>query len=346
MDSQFAIVMRPYPARGGTQVQVPIESQPYFDGYDSVTSSHSKQSKAFCKARARGRLNTLKVEMPECRSVTTPIVVFHKVGDTMEYSVLDGDNEGASFLDSLVAGLDDGSTRRSNSRSTMWRVENATTPQIVEASAPLEMKAKYRRWAVTPEGELLKSFDIVVGNGSVTQPKIDAFDGFEDARKGRTPRKYSRSENRDSNMLAQQGYCCAVLPEATKGTALAWIDPTSPIDGVRMVEITFEGDHLIPRCVDGSDDDANRPMVCKFINQFKGSKLIVGEDGAVLPIEEIRIRIRTALQRSGQRIISFHEYHEWLAKMKVHEALQSLDLAAKARTGTLQYPWLKNGPAA
>lgn len=123
--------MRPYPQRGGTQIQVPQElAATFFHGIKYVQSQYDGRrhpiSPARTKSRARSGLgrvvNTLKLEIPECKDKAVPVVQFQKTGETIKYSVFDGakDMQGKMILQSLEAGLASGTTKRTRPDSTMW----------------------------------------------------------------------------------------------------------------------------------------------------------------------------------------------------------------------------------
>jgi len=119
------LIMRPFPSRNGTQIQIPVmANQRFFDNSADVISEHNGEAHSIHEARARGKTNTLKLEIPECRELTVPVLVFRKTDGGTMYRVFDGQSgEGAKLLKRLDQGLADGSTVRTYARSTMFRVE-------------------------------------------------------------------------------------------------------------------------------------------------------------------------------------------------------------------------------
>jgi hypothetical protein len=123
--------MRPYPQRGDTQIQVPQElATTFFRGIKYVESQYDRRQHPISPARTKSRsgsrsgrvVNTLKLEIPECKGKAIPLVQFQKAGGTIEYSVFDGakDVQGKMILHALEAGLASGTTKRTRPGSTMW----------------------------------------------------------------------------------------------------------------------------------------------------------------------------------------------------------------------------------
>lgn len=101
-----------------------MANQRFFADSAEVISDHNGEAHSIHEARARGKTNTLKLEIPECRDLKVPILVFHKTDHGTAYRVFDGrSGEGAKLLKRLEQGLADGSTVRTYARSTMFRVE-------------------------------------------------------------------------------------------------------------------------------------------------------------------------------------------------------------------------------
>jgi HKD family nuclease len=119
------LIMRPFPSRNGTQIQIPVmANQRFFNNSAEVISEHNGETHSIHEARARGKTNTLKLEIPECRELRVPVLVFQKTDRGTMYRVFDGrSGEGAKLLKRLEQGLADGSTVRTYARSTMFRVE-------------------------------------------------------------------------------------------------------------------------------------------------------------------------------------------------------------------------------
>jgi HKD family nuclease len=117
------LTMRPYPARGGTQVQVPQESAAsFFHRIRSVTSRHDGRQHPISPARSGGFINTIKLEIPECEPLQLPIVQFDKHNGLVEYTVFDGQNDpqGQQLWQDLQAGLKTGISKQTRRNSTIW----------------------------------------------------------------------------------------------------------------------------------------------------------------------------------------------------------------------------------
>jgi hypothetical protein len=119
------LIMRPFPSRNGTQIQIPVmANERFFADSEDVISEHNGDTRTIHEAHARGKTNTLKLEIPECRGVKIPALVFHKTDRGTTYRVFDGrSGQGAELYKRLESGLADGSTVRTYARSTMFRVE-------------------------------------------------------------------------------------------------------------------------------------------------------------------------------------------------------------------------------
>jgi HKD family nuclease len=73
------LIMRPFPSRNGTQIQVPVmANERFFADSAKVISEHNGDTRSIHEARARGKTNTLKLEIPECRDLKEPVLVFRK----------------------------------------------------------------------------------------------------------------------------------------------------------------------------------------------------------------------------------------------------------------------------
>lgn len=91
-----------------TQTQVPkdVASSPFFGGATSVKSIHNGEVHEFRKANARGILNTLKLELPEMRNMTDPVVRFERTPTGIQYEVYDSPTpQGQSIMQALNIGL-------------------------------------------------------------------------------------------------------------------------------------------------------------------------------------------------------------------------------------------------
>lgn len=127
----LSLTMRPYPQRGGTQVQVPQEvEETYFKGITHVESQHDRRRHPISPARTKSRsvsrsgrvVNTLKLEVPECRGKGVPIIQFTKDNGTVTYRVFDGNvgTQGNLLLASLEANLASGDAKQTRKGSTIW----------------------------------------------------------------------------------------------------------------------------------------------------------------------------------------------------------------------------------
>lgn len=125
------LTMRPYPQRGGTQIQVPqgLETT-FFRGIKYVESQHDGRHRPISPARTKSRsgsrlgrvVNTLKLEIPEFKGMSVPIIQFQKTDGGIKYTAFDGakDMQGKLLLASLESGMASGVTKRTRQDSTMW----------------------------------------------------------------------------------------------------------------------------------------------------------------------------------------------------------------------------------
>jgi len=101
------LIMRVRPSRG-TQIQLPFRlwEDPFFANVSSVISSHDGTERGIHTAKAHGKRNTAKVEMPETRGTVIPIVRFEHTPLGLMYRVFDGSSGiGAVLLGRLHGGL-------------------------------------------------------------------------------------------------------------------------------------------------------------------------------------------------------------------------------------------------
>lgn len=90
-----------------TQTQIPkdVAESAFFKGISAVLSVHSGQTHGVRPAKARGIVNTLKLEIPEMRTMNDPIVRFEHSAAGVQYEVYEGSSpQGASLWASLRAG--------------------------------------------------------------------------------------------------------------------------------------------------------------------------------------------------------------------------------------------------
>lgn len=113
-----------------TQTQIPKEvaNAPFFGGIKSVLSVHTGESHDLREASARGIINTLKLEIPEMKHMTDPVVRFERTPAGIQYEVYDRVSaQGKAIMNSLEGGLNTSPqctklTRPSSpDRSTLWR---------------------------------------------------------------------------------------------------------------------------------------------------------------------------------------------------------------------------------
>lgn len=101
-------VRKAHVANRPTQTQIPkdVAGSAFFSGIKSVMSVHSGQSHGVRPAKARGIVNTLKLEIPEMRPMNDPIARFEHTGAGVQYEVYDrATAKGTAIWASLNAGL-------------------------------------------------------------------------------------------------------------------------------------------------------------------------------------------------------------------------------------------------
>ena len=79
-------------ARGGTQVQIPIQlmRSAFFAGHNRVISGHDRQPRVISPTppeRTGGTINTYKVEIQEAATTTDPVIRFDRSETEIEYYV-------------------------------------------------------------------------------------------------------------------------------------------------------------------------------------------------------------------------------------------------------------------
>lgn len=123
------LIMRIRTARG-TQTQMPMRviASSFFDGYSTVRSLHDGQVRGVHQAHANGKVNTLKLEIPETASMSDPMIRFERTSSGIQYQVWDkGSTQGGAIWTSLEAGRNANPpttflTKPSNpDQSTWWR---------------------------------------------------------------------------------------------------------------------------------------------------------------------------------------------------------------------------------
>lgn len=113
-----------------TQTQLPksVANSAFFGGIGAVRSVHSGQSHQISQAVARGIVNTLKLEIPEMRFFTDPVIRFERTAAGIQYEVYDSSSvKGATIMAALQHGrttsppATDLTLPSDPSRSTWWR---------------------------------------------------------------------------------------------------------------------------------------------------------------------------------------------------------------------------------
>jgi len=109
-----------------TPVQIPIRVlNVFFGNANQVISSHSNVAHAVIRARARGAINTIKLEMPEINDFVQALARFEYAPAGIVYQVHDiGSPQGNQIFASLQQGLNEGTTQLSisdSNRATWWR---------------------------------------------------------------------------------------------------------------------------------------------------------------------------------------------------------------------------------
>jgi HKD family nuclease len=96
------------PTARPTQTQLPlsVRRDPFFAGVTSITSAHDGRAHAFITARARGGVNTIKLEIPEMRHFTDPVVRFERTASGVIYQAFDSTSVlGRPIMAALQRGL-------------------------------------------------------------------------------------------------------------------------------------------------------------------------------------------------------------------------------------------------
>lgn len=91
-----------------TQTQLPltVRRDPFFAGVTSIISAHDGRAHAFITARARGGVNTIKLEIPEMRHFTDPVIRFERTASGVIYQAFDSTSVlGRPIMAALHRGL-------------------------------------------------------------------------------------------------------------------------------------------------------------------------------------------------------------------------------------------------
>jgi HKD family nuclease len=122
------LLMRVRKARG-TQVQMPIQAveTDFFKGIDAIVSEHDGQARGLHPAKAHGKRNTIKLEIPETATMNDPVLRLERTANAITYRAFDANSiMGSQIRDALLMGfkLKPPATFSSISgveRATWWR---------------------------------------------------------------------------------------------------------------------------------------------------------------------------------------------------------------------------------
>lgn len=119
------LLMRVRKSRG-TQVQMPIQvvRTDFFKGISEIVSEQTRHSHGLHPAKAGGKLNTIKVEIPETDTMNDPVLRLERTGSAIIYRAFDADSiMGAPIRDALKVGF---KLRPQQSYSSIGSLEKAT----------------------------------------------------------------------------------------------------------------------------------------------------------------------------------------------------------------------------
>jgi hypothetical protein len=122
------LLMRVRKARG-TQVQMPIQAveTDLFKAIEAIVSEHDGRARGLHPAKAHGKRNTIKVEIPETETMIDPVLRLERTPTAITYRAFDANSiMGSQIRDALVIGfkLNPPATFSSISdieRATWWR---------------------------------------------------------------------------------------------------------------------------------------------------------------------------------------------------------------------------------
>jgi hypothetical protein len=123
-------VRRASEAERRTQVQIPkrVVSTNFFEGMPGIKSSHNGQVHELHEARARGAVNTIKVEIPEIDSMDDPVVRLERTATDIFYEAYDRDSVlGRPIMDALERGrkmkppVTELTLKNNPAQATWWR---------------------------------------------------------------------------------------------------------------------------------------------------------------------------------------------------------------------------------
>ena len=110
----------------GTQTQIPVRLiRTFFANDRTVTNSRTGDVHTINPAHARGKTNTMKLELPESRNLNQTMARFERTSQGIVYEVYDiGTPGGNQIMAALEEGRRDNSTQMSSSdpeKATWWR---------------------------------------------------------------------------------------------------------------------------------------------------------------------------------------------------------------------------------
>jgi HKD family nuclease len=94
------LLIRPNLQRG-TQMQVPIilRNGPFLSSVNEMVSDHDGVARPMSPARSGGKVNTIKMELPESRTINNPVMRVWRAEDgTIRYRVFDQDSPQGRFI--------------------------------------------------------------------------------------------------------------------------------------------------------------------------------------------------------------------------------------------------------
>ena len=125
--TKSVLIMRPRRAsntRRTTQVQIPLNLWRTFFSY-ACEINHLLGSRRLVVAHARGgRINTIKLELPEIKNMLEPVVRFTKTNGSISFEVFDGYSlQGVAIRSALNFGLgfETKQTKRNVNRATLYQ---------------------------------------------------------------------------------------------------------------------------------------------------------------------------------------------------------------------------------
>lgn len=110
----------------GTQTQIPFRlTGTFFANAQQVRSTHTNLTHSIRLAKAGGKQNTMKLEMPEIKGFKDPMARFELTQTGIVYEVYDFRSpQGNQIMDALVDGFKNKNTQMSISKkekATWWR---------------------------------------------------------------------------------------------------------------------------------------------------------------------------------------------------------------------------------